>query len=614
MGEPFDLRFDDLSGGHVDGIVRTRIKDTEMHSLVNFYTYGTELVRRGGVRPVTLEAYSTRIIDFFQYKNNAGDLEIIGAGRTGFAHVSGASQVWEATPGPTLSPTFTPGHWVQYLDVAYYVRGNMYRGTSGRMLLAGIPAPIAAPGLADGGAGIGTMEAGKRFVVFRYRNSNTGAVSKWSPSANVTVAAGRKISVTALTPSTNVQVNQIEILVTTPGGAEGTYFRADYVDNAITTFTIDLTINQLNLTQAVNTNDIPPSNVNTIAVWDERGWMATDNFLYYSTRDLETGTALMESWPPGNVVSVFPDDGHPIRALLSSSVMSNALSGGSIGRLIVAKTKGIYYLVVNENTGVGYQLKIMDGTIGCSSGHSMKAAAGYLFWFGTGKKFWISEGGGAPIDLTSYKIKEILKLIPDADIDKVVSTIFPELSWYVSIVPQSDGIPKVLAFNWQDKSWSVFTHTSSINYLASISTAEFANLLYALSDDGFLYQYNDEAVAVDFGSERFPSYWETKEIDNNKPGYLHAVSGMALKATKLGHDDGSVLLGYTVNGRLMPLRKAYLYSAGEEDGWMSYSLPGLHNAGSSVGVYFWTDMATPGLRISGYGIKGVSTGQKRRSR
>jgi hypothetical protein len=614
VGEPFDLRFDDLSGGHVDGIVRSRLRDTEMAELVNFYTYGPEIIRRGGVRPVTLEAYTTRIIDFFQYKNSHGDLEIIGAGRTAFAHLDGANQVWEDTPGPVLSPTFTPGHWVQYLDIAYYVRNNLYRGTSGRMLLAGIAAPTAAPGVVDGGAGIGTMEAGKRYFTFRYRNSNTGAVSKWSPSANVTVAVGRYIAVSGLTPSVNKQVNQIEILVTTPGGAEGTYFQAGLVDNATTTFTFDKTINQLPLTQKVDTNDMPPSGLNSIAVWDERGWVASDNYVYYTPRDLDTGTALMESWPPANVVSVFPDDGHPIRALFSSSVMSNALSGGGIGRLVIGKTKGIYYLVVKDS-GVGYDLKTLDGTIGCSSGHSLKGAAGYLFWFGTGKKFWISEGGGAPIDLTSYKIKNILKDIPDTEIDKVVSAIFPELSWYVSIVPQSDGISKVLAFNWQDKSWSVFTHESSIRYLASVSNSEFANLLYALTDDGFLYQYNDEDVAIDFGTTRYGSYFYTKEHNNGKPGYLHSVSGCSLMATKLPHDAGDVILGYTIEGVNRPTRTAYLYAQHpDSEGWMQFALPGRTQSGSSVGMYFYTDMATPGLRIWGYGIQGISTGQKRRER
>jgi len=105
----------------------------------------------------------------------------------------------------------------------------------------GIRAPLAAsvPTVAAGGA----MVAGTYFVYVTYRNRDTGVESNPSPGVSVTFAAGNlRINPIALPISSDPQVNQRRIYMTSAGGTDGSpiYLVATVDDNTTSSYAVNI--------------------------------------------------------------------------------------------------------------------------------------------------------------------------------------------------------------------------------------------------------------------------------------------------------------------------------------------------------------------------------------
>lgn len=582
MGEPYKFDLLDLSGGHVDGQPATHIADKEMASLVNFRTYGTKLVRREGVKRLTTEPNAERLTSVFRHKDSVGTLTTVFSILTGFAKL--VAGVFSSIPysGPAITPTTRPGHWWQYLGIYYYVREGLglLRGNADAIDDAGIVGPTVAPTVVQGAAG--NLPAGVYKCRYRFGNSTTGARSNWSPEATVPLVANKKIDWSVIAVSTNSQVDMRELLRTTAD--QTALFVAQTIeDNSTTTFTGDNAVVDELGDLAEDDHDLPPDNLIGGTAWDDRSWVHDGKEAFYSA------DGLMESFPTENRVPIFPDSEGEIRAIVPW-----------IDKIMFLKTNAIHY--IRKASSTTYELKTLDDQVGCYSEHSAKASLGRLFWFGTGKQFWISQGGAA-VPLDSYKIRTILDDIPDARVNDVIACLYPEFNIYVAIVPQSTGESKVLAYNYLNSSWSIFTHEQSMAYMNVTVDENLIQVIYAVTDDGHLYQYLDKTEYRDF-NHRFLSSFLTKKFDAGRPGFLLENRFIYLLTTDCANNVGDVQVGLYRDGHLFQSTVHPIYLHAEVEGWKQFRLSSLGYPSTNVQLYFETQ-DDERVEIHGYSMQGV---------
>jgi hypothetical protein len=512
--QPFKFDLLDRGGGHVDGIPATHIADREWSRLVNFFTYGPKIRLRGGITEVVAPASGETATSFFPYKNSSGDFTLLVGQLTGFSAVT--TGVLTAVPlnGFTLNSDLRPAHGVQYKDVLLVARpnaGTLMRGTPSGFSRAGIAAPTVAPTLADGGAG--SMIAGDYRVVYTFYNTATGQESNPSDPTTITLGASKKIDVSALQTSTSAQVDARRIYISVVN-QEGEYFFAAMIsDNFSTTVTLDITVDEYGDPVSF-VNGLPPDNVEEVAVWRERAFVHDGRDVFY------TPIGLVESFDPENIIRVNPDDGHRITALHPW-----------IDRLIIAKQDSIHYL--SGSTEETLELNELDTEHGCRSPHSMKSAAGQLFWYAGDEGFRRSRGGASE-DMVSHKIRVILDAVPEDQQHMVTAAIFPRFNWYIAVVPQSSGSWKILAFDYTADSWSVLESTQlDPRFIGTFFNEDDERVLYVLDDDSDgVYLFNDESSYRDLG-ELFTAYARTKDLDGGRPTLMLGLRRTSLLCSRV---------------------------------------------------------------------------------
>ena len=408
-----------LGGGLNQGLPPTSIKPSEHPVLENLYPFGQKLIRRGGIRQVTSSAFTQALTSFFPYKKKTGEWTLLVSGQTLFGKMSGSGfLVIPNAGGMAIAPVNFPFNWFQYNDVAYAVRpgdGILYHVTPDVARKAGIAAPITAPTLAQGGAG--ALASGDYSGVVTGRNSATGAESNPSPESNIlSLASLKEIDWTGIPVFANTQVDQRRIYRTLVDQVNEFFYVATIPGNVETTFSGDDVLPQDQGDPVSFENFPPPLLLRWVEVWNERAFATDGVDLFYSN------LLNMEGWTQ-RTIPVFREDGHQIRVLYAFG-----------DRLIIGKTNKVHFLIGADRST--FRLLTLSDKHGCMSGHSMKAAENILFWYGSGRNFYRSDGNSVA-GIADIKIKTILEAIPDSAQEQIVAATFPTLSWYVATIPPS---------------------------------------------------------------------------------------------------------------------------------------------------------------------------------
>lgn len=469
--------YNDIGGGLNQGQPPQTISDREWIECKNFYPFATKLRRRGGLRRLTTAAYSERVTGVLAFRPNTGDVQTLVGTRTAIAELDGG--VVTALPpltGFTIGDSTKPWTSFEYKNIAYWVReaaNDLIRSDGTYFGPSGIAAPATAPTLADGAAG--DIPAANFFGVYTFYNPATNVESNPSPASLVLAHAGsKKINWSGITVSTNTQVGARRLYRTLPNQTGEYYFVAQIDNNFDTTFTGDNVLVQ-DLGEAVSfDNGLPPANLHFGTVWKERGFFSDKVDVFYS----ESGR--IENFAEGDdsVISVFPDDGHEIRAVYAYG-----------DRLVIGKTNKVHYLVGTSPDN--FALLTLSDRHGCASHHSMQSAEGLLFWLGLDNIY--RSDGNSVVGLASVKLQNILAALDPDMLEFATATVFPSRNWYVLIIP---GTATVI-YNYKTDAWAEFTHEAALQGVFDHFDNEFIQEMYATDDAGFVYKFADETYNYD---------------------------------------------------------------------------------------------------------------------
>lgn len=551
---PQGYDYEDIGGGVNRGAAPAAIDKRQMAALANFYPFETRLRRRGGVRKITNTTWhGQQIVSMFPLKKSDGTWVLIVGGQTKFGRLDADTIVDIPFNGGGVSTSARPWNFFQYKDYLYGLReGQLFRISEDVAVRAGLSAPLTAPVIAQGA--VGALAAGNYRAVVAFVNRATGYVSDYSPESNIlALGAGRKIDYSSVPTSADPFIDARWLYRTLLDQTGVYFFVAEISDNTTTTFTGDEVLPQ-NLGDDANPNlGSPPTGLSWGAIFQERNFVTDGVDIFYSE------FLQAEGFAGDSVISVYKDDGHVIRGLLAFG-----------DRLIIGKTNKIHYLVGNTRTN--FTLRTLSDVHGLMSGYSLQSAEGQLFWYGSGKTVYRSDGVNVK-DISSPQVKDLLDAIPDDREEFVIGAVFPALNWYVLSIPQEgfETNRSVLVYNYKYNTWTVFTHPSDApQFIGNFFNENYGHILYSTFYDGHLYQYNDETYETDFGNTITASL-TTKSDDFGAPGYRKSFSEIWLLAPAVAGNNLrlEVLrdeLSTPITDRMVSLNIA-------NSSWKAYRLP-----------------------------------------
>ncbi len=471
------LEFVDLGGSINQGRAPSKIGINEYTELENFYQFGGKLRRRGGMPRITINPFDERITGMKSYRPETeppGGVDMIIAGLTRFGILVDNGTVLIPNQTGFVIPT-SDRRWslIQFKDIMYGLReGVGLVRTDGTVVgMAGIDAPTAAATIADGAAG--SIPAASFKAVYTYYNSNNGMESNPSPVSNTLVHAGStKINWTGITISSNPQVTSRRIYRTLPDQSGEYFLVAEIANNTDTTYTGDDVLAQ-DLDVAVSqVNGTPPAGLRFGVAWKERCFASDGRDLFHS----EDG--LFEAFDPDAIIPFFPDDGHDMSALHAFG-----------DRLVVGKTNGIHYLVGSDPET--FQPLTLSDRHGCASHHSMQSAEGTLLWLGFDNVY--RSDGNNVTGIASVKLKTIIESLDAEAARDAVGTIFPELGWYVLVIP---GFAQLI-YNYRTDVWASCPTAADIQTMGDFFDPDLVQEIFVADDAGHVYRFNDIAYGLD---------------------------------------------------------------------------------------------------------------------
>jgi len=550
----------ELGGGLNQGIPPSEIGQNEHPLLQNFYTQGKKLIRRGGIRRVTSAAYAETLNSFFPYRRSTGDWTLIVGALSTIGKLSGAGIVVIPTAtGLALVPVLVPFTWFQYNDIVYATRrgdGRLLRITPSLVELAGIPAPAAA--LAATPSAGGPLAMGDYAAVFTYANSATGAESNPSPKDDVTLGGGSGyVDYNGISVSATPQVD-VKRIYRTLVDQVNEYFFVREIPNAATLYWQEGVLPEDMGDPVLFDNNLPPTDLVWATAWNERcfGTDGTDIFF--------TNLFNMEGWT-GLSIPVYRDDGHIIRVLYAFG-----------DRLVIGKTNKVHFLIGTDRST--FRVLTLSDKHGCMSGHSMRAAEGYLFWYGSGRNFYRSDGNNT-VGIGDIKIRTLLDAIPDALQDQVSAEVFPAFSQYVASIPQTGYTQNrvVVVYNYRTDSWTTYTHPDMApQYLAEFFDSTYGRSLYGMQYDGHVYHLYDPTQLTDYGTP-IAAKLLTREEDG---GSLMAKALRRVHILCSTAAESIALKAYR-DGRAVPSASRNV-SLSADMAWKPFNLSTLRDPGSTV--------------------------------
>lgn len=556
-----------FSAGQADSASPFSLGENENVSLRNLVSLGKKVITRPGIEIVnpggigTLDAASYKLRSLIMHVDPLSRVRTLIAGcYAGFAKLNATTGIFEYIPvlSGLILGSYRPWSRCQTLGASYWCRddsGGILRADPATVGRAGILQPSSAPTLANGGGGV--MDAGDYQVVVRFKNSKTGAVSNYSdPSAVLTQAASRKLSVTGIATSTDWQVDTREVGVTIANRPGTYYLGATISDNLTTTCTIDLTVAQMGSEAWNRRNDPPPGNAKFVAWWDAaQALVTTDGQSLYVS---ETG--LPESFSD-NIYDFGADDGFDISGLLPVGQ-----------RVLVGKPNRVDML--SGLTREEFRKDMLTDNYGVAAGLSMKSVGSTAFWLAQAKDGLcvVRADGSSVAAVSDEKIDAILADVPSDFLPYAEAWIYPLYNLYClslsrgQYTDESRYVPEiVVAYNYKDGTWTTWTFdprflsqpdTSSfpVQVLAPLSycdwidpeTGKVVGYLvfdYSRGTSGmdvvprkpWEYVYSLTATGADTGSD-IAWYVITRAMTPER-GLTHKPHALHLRATLTGSDE-----------------------------------------------------------------------------
>ncbi len=547
-GTPVRVALNDLGGGLADGVAPGSIQPNQCAKLSNFYPFGPKLRSRDGGTRITSVAYSEQLTSLFRFKRGTADWQLIVGTSAGIAKLSGTVLIpISVASGESIGPSTDPWRFIQYKDEMIAVRrasGVPKRVTADLIMNAGIAAPLAAPTLADGGAG--SKIAGDYYGVYTYYNALTSAESNPSPvSAKLTLGASKKITWSDVTISLNGQVNARRLYLSVPNN-KGRYFFVQQINNNIDTTSTEDVIQDDYGRAASEDNGVPPTSIELVELQFDRAWYSDTIDLFYSEQ------MLPQSVGDYNRISVYPDDGHRIRGLRAWG-----------DRLAVGKTNAMHTVVAAG--AKRFELQTLTDKHGLIAADTLQTAEGLLFWY-SGDNFYRSEGVGAT-SISTVLVRKTLDRVPEAMAEHAVAAIYPRLSWYVCAIAVDGSAVNnlLLVYNYKANTWTTFTPPNVPSFLAGFLTDTAGQVLYGVGPaDNHAYRL--DGGADDWGTP-ITAVARTRAFDYDRPGMLAGVRRIKVLTPKLAETITARIYNDETD-TVVTERTVSLYS----DGWKTINL------------------------------------------
>lgn len=493
------INLSDLGGGIVDGIPPLNIEDNQFERLVNFYPFGTKLVRRAGVRQVTTVAADSDLTALLTFSNE-GDHYVVAGLVNGFAWnnagvMTRIPKIDGVLPEGRYLENEKPWSMVQYKSEIFAVRPGSYlqRLTSASAELAGVVAPTV-PGAVVGAAGGVTAGDHSYFVTFV---TSTGNESPESEEVTVTCAVDSIVTLTVPVSATPRVVKRRIWRSLSNDAGQG--WLVDTIEDNTTTLYVDTTPDaELGIPFEYG-NLLPPSDRTSPAAatayalcsWKHRLWMIDPASLFCSkTGRFETFDQTFQGFDQYS--------GHVLRGIAAWDE-----------RLVVATTKKMFYVTQTgvDETGVRFDIEELSEEHGCVAHHSIKTAEGNLFWF-AGDNVYMSTGG-KPRAITTVRVRRILDQAKALHSDRwefAVGSINTDLGWYqLSLsVNSSTRNDTTIIYDYKNDRWFTFEHFSNLEAASYAPSAvmeyfdeNYARTTYAgFGEKRHLYELNSGARDV----------------------------------------------------------------------------------------------------------------------
>lgn len=338
----------------------------------------------------------------------------------------------------------------------------------------GITRPSSAPSASAGAAGsmIGTFDIRYTFV-----NGNTNHESSASDSVTVTVSA-QKISLTSIGVSADSQVTKRRVYIRNEA-TQTEYRLADTInDNSTTTLTLDVDTDDL-ITLGPNTteNEPPPSGVKYVSWWNNRMFVADDNNLYWS------GKNIPEGFDPDDFEPIGEGDGQKITGLHAF---------GDV--LLIFKSRSIWYL--SGLTPESWRLRPLFDWTGAVSHASIIEAGGALWWWSErGVMKW--DGNGQPTEVGELLLGDVVEKLnlDQSNVDKIQAGVEPNLKlvmWTYPEVGSGGKNTRILPMSYK---LSAFVSNKwdpmNISSLTTVEDNTGKSWLYMGNYNGQVFRYGD---------------------------------------------------------------------------------------------------------------------------
>lgn len=219
-------------------------------------------------------------------------------------------------------------------------------------------------GTAAANAGTAGLPNGTYELRVTYINSTTGQESSASDTAEGTVTVlNQQILLTNLPVSDDPQVDEKGIYLREIA-TQQLFYRADTIDNADTTATINVDTTTLTtLAPDTNENDPPPDGVKFLAAHKNRLFAADSGKLYWSK------IGKPESFDPDAFDLVNQDDGQKITGLAS-------IPGG----LLLIFKEDSYYVLEGDTPGT-WAISKLGPSVGCIAHPSIEIGVDAVYWW-----------------------------------------------------------------------------------------------------------------------------------------------------------------------------------------------------------------------------------------
>jgi hypothetical protein len=542
--------FPTLGGGVNLSPDASKIAPDEMADIANFYPYGTVLRRRGGIKRLTPVPWGSPILGMQRLvKSNTAHFMIV-ATKDKFGRLVD-DRIENLIMLTTLGTNTTSDRWCtfQYKDFVYGLRksaGRMVRVDGYGAARAGIDAPTGAPTSIDDSSVSGTLPAGTYKTVYTYGNAASGYESLPSPPSTVAITGANGMTHSNPNLPNDPFVDTINVYRSLVDQDNGVYFFVGTMGIIAGVMALGEAVTVTNMGRLINYNlDLPPSDLLYGDVWNER-LFATDaiNVFYSEILNVE-GFNLTES-----IISVYPDDGFEIRGMKAFG-----------DRFIVGKTNRMYYLTGKDKRD--FKRHILSDKHGVRSQWSMQVAEDKLFWYGSGKSIFASDGTNV-FEISDPKVKPLLELITDDQEERLVAWVDNKRGWYVLALPAEESLVdfetrypdrKYLVWDYRQEKWTIFTVPQVLyrkTFGGEAYTDDEDQVIFLADEQGYLYHFNrtdwkwdDETIFGDQGNEPVSSPIECSFTlpadDFGFPGKQKRISRIAIQVPGL-------VDGYPVSG------------------------------------------------------------------